>query len=62
MQNWFSVLRSVGVEVDIYDFDKTTTKDGKLVTDLNDLLRVNLEDWDNDPLIINPLRGLYGKE
>ena len=62
VQNWFSVLKSVGVEVDIYDFDKTTTKDGKLITDLNDLLRVNLEDWDNDPLIINPLRGLYGKE
>ena len=44
VQNWFSVIKSVGVEVDIYDFDKTTTKDGKLITDLNDLLRVNLED------------------
>ena len=62
VQNWFSSLKSVGVHVDIYDYDEITTKDGKLITDLNDLLRVNLEDWDNDPLITNPLRGLYGKE
>ena len=37
VQNWFSVLKSVGVEVDIYDFDTTTH--GWKVADLNDLLQ-----------------------
>ena len=57
-KNWSSSLRYVGVDTDIYDFDKTKSNDGNLITDLNDLLRANLDDWDNDPLIRNPLLGL----
>ena len=50
-KNWSSSLRCMDVDTDIYDFDKAKSNDGNLITDLNDLLQANLDDWDNDPVI-----------
>ena len=54
-------LSSAGVETDIYDFGDIRTEDDKPVKDLNDLLRVNVDDWENDPLIRMPLSGLIAR-
>lgn len=61
-KNWQSALLLEGVDSDIYDFDSITRDDGQLVTDLNDLLQVGVDDWENDPLIRNPLMGLLEGE
>ena len=58
---WDHSLRSHGVETDIYDFGDIRTEDDKPVKDLNDLLRVNVDDWENDPLIRMPLLGLIAR-
>ena len=61
-KKWQSALLLEGVDSDIYDFDSITRDDGQLVTDLNDLLQVGVDDWENDPLIRNPLMGLLEGE
>ena len=58
---WEESLSSAEVETDIYDFGDSRTEDDEPVKDLNDLLRVNVDDWENDPLIRMPLLGLIAR-
>ncbi len=61
---WEKQLRQIGAEVDVYDFDGLMCDDGKQVNDMNDFLRVDVDQWEADEeirsVIPDPLDKIKG--
>jgi hypothetical protein len=60
---WKGQLQNIALKVDRYAFDGWRQSDGEPVKDLNDLLRVDVDDWEQDRRTIESIMdfGMEGR-
>jgi hypothetical protein len=58
---WERALIRHGANTDVYDFHDLETQAGEPVSDLNDFLNVNVEAWERDEQVRNPLPEIKEK-
>jgi hypothetical protein len=52
---WEKQLHQMGVAVDVFDFEGLLTTDGQPVKDMNDFLCINIDQFENDSDVRNPI-------
>jgi hypothetical protein len=59
---WYDRLRPFADRIDVYGFEGLTRTGGQKVKDLNDLLEVNADCWEENRPVIESLMNFSGKE